>query len=142
MIRSVFLLSWAAIYSNISDYPTYHNIISIKKNYNKSATVNVHYNMLSPIPPSIGRASLIASPKGIKSKVSGTSFIKHHLIFRKSSYRYFTEIKVLMKRGDISTYRIYDFLMPPPNRETAHPSRTTIRIIEVKELSPLFYPLA
>ncbi|WP_207709241.1 MULTISPECIES: hypothetical protein, partial [unclassified Neglectibacter] len=68
---------------------------------------------------------LIASPKGIKSKVSGTSFIKHHLIFRKSSYRYFTEIKVLMKRGDISTYRIYEFLC-----------------IEVKELSPLFYPLA
>ena len=47
MIRSIFSLSCAAIYSNISDYPTYHDIISIKKSYNKSATVNVHYN----IPP-------------------------------------------------------------------------------------------
>ena len=40
MIRSIFSLSCVAIYSNISDCPTYHNIISINKNYNKSATVN------------------------------------------------------------------------------------------------------
>ena len=42
MIRSIFSLSYAAIYSNISDYPTYHNIISIKKNYNK-------YNLMQSI---------------------------------------------------------------------------------------------
>ena len=47
ILNSIFSLSCAAIYSNISDCPTYHNIISINKNYNKSTAVNVHYNIIS-----------------------------------------------------------------------------------------------